>query len=305
MTTQPNERFCRVNDVELCYETFGDRSDPALLLIMGLATQMIAWDTAFCRLLAEHGFFVIRFDNRDCGRSTSITGSERIRRRQLLRRNGATPPYRLEDMADDTAGLLDQLGIEAAHVTGASMGGMVAQLLAIRHPERVLSLVSMMSTTGNPRVGRPSPRLIPILLRRLPRDRDAYIRAFKRTARAIGSPRFPGAAEQLRALAEASFERGINPPGTARQLAAILAARDRTEELRRLRIPACVIHGQADRLVNPSGGRATAAAIPGAELVIIEGMGHDLPPEVWPRLVEAIVSTARHASRMSRPAPVG
>ena len=285
------EQRAQVGDIELCYETFGSRSDSPLLLVMGLSSQMVLWDEKFCEALAGRGFWVIRFDNRDCGRSTILRDLPTPTRTQLMLRHPGAAAYALEDLADDAAGLLDALEIESAHVVGASMGGMIAQLLAINHPARVRSLVSIMSTTGNRRVGRPSTRLIPLLIRRVPRDREGYVAYFAADFKAIGSPRYYSEAHS-RALAERCFERGIHPSGSARQLAAIVTAKDRTPQLRRLDVPATVIHGEVDPLVDPSGGRATAAAIPGGRLVTIPGMGHDLPEELWEQIISEIEATA-------------
>jgi len=289
--TSPNEQRAHVGDVELCFQTFGVREKPTLLLIMGLSSQMVLWEDEFCERLADRGFWVIRFDNRDCGRSTILRDKPIPTRMQLLLRHPRAAAYALEEMADDAAGLLDGLEVDSAHVVGASMGGMIAQLVAIRHRDRVRSLVSIMSTTGHRRVGRPSPRIASLLLRRVPRDREGYIRDFVITWKAIGSPRYHDP-EHLRALAERCHARGIHPAGSARQLAAIMTAKDRTQQLKRLDIPTTVIHGDADPLVNPSGGRATAAAIPGSRLVMIPGMGHDLPPEIWAQIIGEIEGTA-------------
>lgn len=293
-TELSGEQRARVGDIEVCYETFGDRSAPALLLIMGLNSQMVLWEDDFCEQLADRGFWVIRFDNRDCGRSTVLRDAPIPKRWQLLVRHPSCAAYSLDDMADDAAGLLDQLGVERAHIVGASMGGMIAQGLAIRHTERVRSLVSIMSTTGNRRVGRPSPRVAPLLLRPAPRGREAYIRDFVATWKIIGSPAYHDPV-RLRAMAERCYERGVHPAGGARQLAAIVTARDRTPALRNLRIPTTVIHGDVDPLVAPSGGRATAAAIPGARLVMIPGMGHDMPPQLWDRILDEIEATTARA----------
>ena len=278
--------------IKLCYETFGDPSATPMLLVMGLASQMVIWDDEFCEQLADRGFWVIRFDNRDIGRSTILRDRRPPKTWQLMVRDQRGASYTLGEMADDAVGLLDQLGVERAHVVGVSMGGMIAQLIAIRHRDRVLSLVSIMSTTGNRRVGRPHPRLIPHLLSRARTDREGYISDFVETYRVIGSSAYPRDPERLRATGGRCFDRGIHPAGAARQLAAIVTTEDRTPLLRQLDLPATVIHGTADRLVTPSGGRATAEAIPGATLVMIEGMGHDLPPEVWPQVIDAIVRTA-------------
>jgi pimeloyl-ACP methyl ester carboxylesterase len=209
--------------------------------------------------------------------------------------DAASASYLLDDMADDCAALLDELRVEAAHVVGASQGGMIAQAMAIRHPERVLSLVSIMSTTGDPAVGQPHPEALPALLTRPPADREGFVDFVVGAWKVIGSPGFEVDEEALRARAGASYDRGIFPDGTARQLVAIVASGDRTEALRRLEVPTSVVHGTDDILVDVSGGKATAAAIPGARLELIEGMGHDLPRQVWPRLVELIVETAERA----------
>ena len=289
------EERCRVGDIELCFEQFGRREDPALLLVMGLGTQMLAWREDFCEQLAARGLRVIRFDNRDNGRSTILRHIPPPTMRQLVTRD-VTPGYTLEDMAADAVGLLDHLGVEAAHVAGASMGGMIAQTMAVRHPGRVASLTSIMSTTGARGVGQPALGLYPVLLRRAPRERAAYVEFSVRTIAAIGSPGYPRDDEDIRAVAGRAYDRGIHPAGTGRQLAAILAAADRTPALRALDVPALVVHGLADRLVRPSGGRATATAIPGARLEEIRGMGHDLPQGVWPQVVEGIARLAERAS---------
>jgi pimeloyl-ACP methyl ester carboxylesterase len=289
-----------VGEVELCYETFGDAADPAMLLIMGLGTQMIAWHDDFCSELAERGFHVIRFDNRDIGRSTKLSHIRPPKLWQLAVRDRRAAGYSLEDMADDAIGLLDHLGVDRAHVVGASMGGMIAQTLAIRHPARVLSLVSIMSNTGGRWSNRPSLSVLPIFLREAPREREAFAEYAVKLFTAIGSPEYPSDSEELRERAMLSYDRGVDPAGSARQLAAILAAPDRKKELRRLNVPALVIHGSSDKMVNPSGGRSTAKAIPGARLMVIEGMGHDLPRALWPRMLDAI---AENAARAARSAP--
>jgi pimeloyl-ACP methyl ester carboxylesterase len=288
------EKFCTVGDVELCYETFGDPADPAMLLVMGLATQMLGWHDEFCEELAGRGFHVVRFDNRDIGRSARVEGRPPTAL-QLLRRDKRAAAYTLEDMAADAIGLLDHLDIARAHVVGASMGGMIAQTVAARYPERVLSLVSMMSNTGARWSGQPSPRLYPMLLQRPPRDREGYVRHIGRVFDLIGSPSFPRDDEENRLMAERSFDRGLNPAGAGRQLAAIIASGDRTPLLRTIEAPTLVIHGTADRLITPSGGRATARAIPDARLITITGMGHDLPRPVWPQILGAIEENAARA----------
>jgi pimeloyl-ACP methyl ester carboxylesterase len=290
-----DEQFADVGGgIRLCYDTFGDRSDPPLLLIMGLGTQMVAWHEDFCAKLVDEGFFVVRFDNRDIGRSTHLDGAPTPTVRQILIRR---PPaaYRLEDMAGDTAGLLDALDIPAAHVVGASMGGMIAQMLAATRPERVLSLASIMSTTGSRRVGQPAYRVMPIFLKQAPRDRDAFIDHTELLFKTIGSKGLDVDDAELREVAGLMYDRGLDPAGTSRQLAAIIASGNRTDALRRITAPTVVIHGTADRLVRPSGGRATAKAIAGSKLVKVDGMGHDLPRAAWDQIVEAIVANARRA----------
>jgi pimeloyl-ACP methyl ester carboxylesterase len=290
------EQYARVGELELCYETFGERGMPALLLIMGLGSQMLLWEEDFCERLAERGFWVIRFDNRDVGRSTILRDAHVPTRLELVSRDPRGAAYTLSDMANDAAGLLDWLDVDAAHVVGASMGGMIAQLLAIGHPQRVLSLVSIMSTTGNHRVGQPHPLLVWRLFRTPARDRDGYVRDFVANYRYIGSRRYPADPERSRALGERCFDRGVHRAGTARQMAAIATAPDRTSLLREVKVPTTVIHGDADRLVMSSGGRATAGAIAGARLVVIPGMAHDLPPELWGQVIDEIERTAAEAA---------
>jgi pimeloyl-ACP methyl ester carboxylesterase len=290
-----DERFCDVGGgIRLCYDTFGDPSNPALLLVMGLGTQMVAWHEDFCGRLVDEGFHVIRFDNRDIGRSTHLKDAPTPTLAQLVMRR---PPaaYRLEDMAGDTAGLLDGLGIQAAHVVGASMGGMIAQTLAATRPERVLSLASIMSTTGGRRVGQPAFRVLPIFLKQAPREREAFIDHTETLFKTIGSSGIERDDAELREVAGLMFDRGLDPNGTARQLAAIIASGNRTPALRNITAPTVVIHGTADRLVRPSGGRATARAIGGAKLVKVDGMGHDLPRAAWDPIVAAIVENAQRA----------
>ncbi|HEX3511278.1 MAG TPA: alpha/beta fold hydrolase [Solirubrobacteraceae bacterium] len=294
------EQFCDVGGgITLCYETFGDASDPTALLIMGLGTQMIAWHVDFCEQLAARGFHVVRFDNRDAGRSTHTDGPPPTPR-QLLTRSRTAARYGLREMAADAAGLLGELDLAPAHVIGASMGGMIAQTLAARSPQLVSSLVSIMSNTGSRRSGQPALGLYPIFLRRAPRERDAFIEHVARVFEAIGSRELTRDPEEIRALAAASYERDRDPVGTGRQLAAIMAAGDRTGELRTIRAPTLVIHGSADRLVGPSGGRATARAIPGARLMMIPRMGHDLPRTVWPEILDAIIENAEVADSLRR-----
>jgi len=286
------EQIATVGNLELCYETFGDRSDPALVLIMGLATQMIAWREEFCEQLAAAGFFVVRFDNRDVGRSTTLNDLPVPTTWQLLKRDKRAASYTLEDMALDVVGLLDHLEIERAHVVGASMGAMIAQTVAAKHPDRVLSLVSIMGSTGARTSGQPQLRTAKVLLAVPPKDRDGFVEHMVKTFTIIGSPGFERDEDELRRFAETTFDRGRNPAASARQLAAINASGNRTPLLRQISAPTLVIHGEADTLVRPSGGRATAKAIAGSTLLEIPGMGHDLPRAAWPRIVDAISENA-------------
>lgn len=299
MTTAPEtavsaELFAPVRDgVELCYQTFGDVDGEPLLLVMGLGGPMTWWDPAFCRMLAERGFYVIRYDNRDTGRSTRMTG--RISRATLVRAFvGARvrAPYSLSDLARDAVGLLDHLGIDAAHVVGVSMGGMIAQTVALDAPQRVRSLTSIMSTTGKRTVGWQHPSLLPSLLSGKGSSREEYVAASVTMARLIGSPAYPEPEEGARLRGEETFERGINPAGVLRQMIAVLTQPDRGQRLRGVRVPTLVVHGLSDKMVHVSGGRATAAAIPGSELLLVDGMGHDLPVELFETFTAAIRRTA-------------
>jgi pimeloyl-ACP methyl ester carboxylesterase len=283
-----DESFCDVGrGVTLCYETFGDPTDPPVLLVMGLGMQMIGWHEDFCEQLADRGFHVVRFDNRDAGLSTHFKGRPPTLRQMISRR---FPPgqYRLSDMAEDTAGLVRELNLAPAHIVGVSMGGMIAQTLAARHPDSVRTLTSIMSTTGNRFKGQPALRLYRALLSRAPDEREAFIEHMAGVFTLIGSPGFPRDLDFIRERAGRSYDRDHDPAATGRQLAGILASGDRTAELRRIQAPTLVIHGAADRLVAPSGGRATARAIPDAKLMMIPGMGHDLPQAVWPRVQDTI-----------------
>ena len=241
------EQTCRVGDVDIAYETFGDPSKPALLLVMGLATQMIAWQDDFCAQLADRGFHVIRFDNRDVGRSSAMRDIRVPTLRQLALRSKKAAGYTLEDMAGDAVGLLDHLGIERAHVVGASMGGMIAQTIAIEHPDRVLSLCSIMSNTGARWTGQPKLATYRVVLGTPPQDRDRFIDHVVKMYRVIGSPGFDRNEDDLRDVAARSYDRGRNPAGSGRQLAAIIAAGDRTKEVRSIVAPTVVIHGTKDR----------------------------------------------------------
>jgi pimeloyl-ACP methyl ester carboxylesterase len=289
-----NEQFADLGSVTLCYETFGDPTDPAMLLIMGLGTQMVAWREDFCRQLVDRGFYVIRYDNRDAGKSTSMKGRP-VTLPELVTKRVKKPAYTLGEMADDAIGLLDHLGIQQAHIVGASMGGMIAQHLAFRYPARVLSLVSIMSTTGHRLVGQPKFAVIPLFLSRPSGGKEDYQERAVKLFRAVGAKN--GFDEEyVREGAGIAYDRGINVAGTGRQLAAITADGNRSKRLKRITAPTLVIHGKDDRLVAPSGGKATAKAIKGARLLMVDNMGHDLPRPVWPKIIDAIVENAKRAS---------
>jgi pimeloyl-ACP methyl ester carboxylesterase len=294
------ESFCRIGDIDLCYETFGDPADPAVLLIMGLGTQMLGWQEEFCEQLAARGFFVVRYDNRDIGRSTVLGEAPIPTIGQILRRDKRAASYTLAEMAADGVGLLDHLGIERAHLVGASMGGMIAQTIAARRPERVLSLCSIMSSTGSRWRGQPALRTYSKFLKPMSGDRQGYIDQAADLFAWIGSPGFDRDEPALRDFLGRMYDRGHDPGSSARQLAAILASGDRTTELRHITAPTVVIHGTNDKLVAPSGGRATARAIPGARLVTMKGMGHDLPRGAWPQILDAIVENAARAAAPAR-----
>jgi pimeloyl-ACP methyl ester carboxylesterase len=246
---------------------------------MGFGVQLIAWPEPFCAALAARGFCVVRFDNRDVGLSEKVPRG-----------------YRLDDMAADAVGLLDALAVERAHLVGASMGGFIAQLMAIHRPERVLSLCSLMSSTGDRAVGRPRPEVLPVFVTPMPADRASFVATRVQIARLIGSPGFPFDEASARGLAERAFDRSYYPAGQKHQLAAVLTAEDRTRALGAVVAPTLVIHGTQDPVVDASGARATARAVPGARLLLIEGMGHDLPEPLWPTLIEAIADNAARAT---------
>lgn len=289
------EQFCDVGrGITLCYETFGEPGGEPVLLIMGLATQMIGWAEEFCEQLAGRGFHVVRFDNRDAGRSTHVEGRPPPLG-QLVRRRIDPVLYTLSDMADDAVGLMRALELEPAHIVGASMGGMIAQTLAAEHPDSVRSLVSIMSNTGSRWNGQPALGVYRYMLRRAPDDREGFIDHIDRVYAAVGARGLPRDRERVRDIAARSYDRSHDPRAPGRQLGAVTASGDRTAALRRIAAPTLVIHGTDDRLVRPSGGRATARAIPGARLMKVEGMGHDLPEAAWPQLVDAIAQHARAA----------
>lgn len=293
---QSDEQLATVADgIELCYQTFGDPSAEPMLLVMGLGGPMTWWDADLCRLLASRGFFVIRYDNRDTGRSTKLEGP--VRRTDLVRAflgRPVRPPYTMADLADDGFGLLDHLGLDSAHVVGVSMGGMIAQTMAIAEPARVRSLTSIQSTTGHRLVGWQHPSLLPNLLGKGV-GREAYIESSVKIWRRISSPGFPRSDDDIRARAAETYDRGVSATGVLRQMLAVLTQPDRTKDLGNVSVPTLVIHGLADKMVHVSGGRATSRCIPGAELLLIDGMGHDLPPELYETFVRAIRRNADRA----------
>ncbi len=295
MIETSGERMARCNGLDLCYQTFGDKTDPALVLVMGLGTQMIGWDEALCAALARSGLFVVRFDNRDIGRSTrfdaagvpnivALMGMMAIGRKFEV-------PYTLRDMAADTVGVMDHLGIERAHVVGASMGGAIVQELAIHHRDRLRSMTCIMASPGDPKLKAPTAEAIAVLLKPTPSDRDGYLAAYKATVRVLRGPHFPEEDAHDEARAVRNFDRGLNPAGTTRQLAAIYASGNRTAKLAEITTRALVIHGDADPLIPVDHGHALVRAIGRATVDIIPKMAHALPRALWPRIVDDI---ARH-----------
>jgi pimeloyl-ACP methyl ester carboxylesterase len=282
------------NGIQIEYETFGKPDSPALLLIIGLADQLISWDEKLCHQLAEKGHYVIRFDNRDAGLSSKIeeAGEPDIMKiiEALMKGETIDPPYTIEDMAADTVGLMDALGIEKAHICGMSMGGMIAQTIALNYPKRVLSLISIYSRTGDPEEPQPKPEAMQLLLTPSPEERDAYIKFGVKLFTTISGPGFPYDEEWLRRHMAQAYDRSFCPQGAARQLVAIFTQKNRKPALKSLATPTLVIHGSDDPLVRVECGKNTAAAIPGAKLMIIDGMGHDLPHDgAWPQIIDAIV----------------
>ncbi|MHA1104333.1 MAG: alpha/beta fold hydrolase [Promethearchaeota archaeon] len=288
------------NNIEIEYDTFGDPSGMPLLLIMGLGTQMIAWMPEFRELLVEKGFYVIRFDNRDVGLSKKFgeLGVPEVMGAIKKLQNGeeVNSPYSLEDMADDAMGLLDHLNIKKAHICGASMGSMIAQILAIRYPSRVLSLVPIMGSTGNPDLPQATPEAMQVLMVPMPTKRERYIKESVKRGRILYGKGFPYDEELRAKFAAEAYDRSFYPEGFSRQLMAIMANGDRREKLKSLKVPTLVIHGKDDPLVPMEGGIDISKNIPEAELLLIDGMGHSLPPEVWPQIAEAIKKNAEKAN---------
>jgi pimeloyl-ACP methyl ester carboxylesterase len=291
------EATVKVNDIEITYDSFGKQSDPPMLLIMGLSMQMIGWDELFCEELAKRGYWVIRFDNRDVGLSTKFdeAGIPDLMELMMKVQQGESieAPYTLSDMAADAVGLLDVLKIHTAHIVGASMGGMIGQTIAINYPERVKTLTSIMSSTGNPELPEPEPEALSIHITTPSSERAENIEQSVEAWRVLNGPKFSLDEDLIRERAGRAFDRCYYPAGSARQTSAILASGSRKEDLRNVKAPTLVIHGDADPLVPIEGGKDTASSITGAELMIIEGMGHSIPVEVAPRIIEAIT---RHAT---------
>lgn len=300
--TSSGEQFASLpSGLDICFETYGAADDPAILLVMGLGGPMGWWDPEFCRMLAARGYHVIRYDNRDTGRSTKLH-QHPVTRSDIFRAyvGLGKAPYSLSDMASDAIGLIDHLGLERVHLVGVSMGGMIAQTMAIEHPERALSMTSIMSTTGKRTVGFQHPKVLPVMLSSAGRTRDAYVHRSLRGSKVIGSPAYPSDERAAVQRAYETYDRGWTSRGVLRQMLAVLTQPDRTKALGELDLPVAVIHGLSDPLVHRSGGRATAAAIRGAEHLEIAGMAHDLPPQLYSTYIDTIVRTAARATDRSR-----
>jgi pimeloyl-ACP methyl ester carboxylesterase len=283
------EKTVKVGNIEINYDTFGDPSSQPMLLIMGLGAQMIRWDEVFCKAIAAQGRYVIRFDNRDIGLSTKFDEAGVPDIMALVQGQPVETPYKLKDMADDAVGLLDALGIEAADVVGVSMGGMIAQSMAIHYPERVRTLTSIMSSTGNPDLPQPKPEAMNVLLAPPVSNRDDYITNQLNGAKVLHGPTYPLDEEYVRNYAGRQYDRCYNPQGQTRQLAAVLTSERRDESLANVKIPTLVMHGDKDPLVPVEAGKDTAKSIPGAKLVIIEGMGHSFPTEQVPKILKELL----------------
>lgn len=287
-----SEAIVHANDIDIAYDTFGDRSDPPMVLIMGLSSQMVIWDDEFCRRLAGRGYWVVRFDNRDVGRSSKLDFLGMPDFKALLSGSPLSAIYTLGDMARDTLGLMDALGIDSAHIAGVSMGGMIAQVLAISHAHRVRTLTVIMSTTGNPLLPHPRPEAMKVLYRPFPTEEKAYIEYFIEMWQVLSGDKLPFERERVERLAHLTFERGVYPTGSGRQIAAVISSGSRKEMLASVTAPTLVIHGSEDPLLQVECGIDVAESIPGAELKIIQGMGHALSESVWDEIIDAM---DRHA----------
>jgi pimeloyl-ACP methyl ester carboxylesterase len=291
----PELKTVPANGIDIAYEEFGERGAPPVVLVMGLGTQMLAWPDPFCEDLASRGHHVVRFDNRDVGASTHFRGVRAPSVAALVARR-AKPPYTIDDMADDCLGLIDALELGPVHLVGASLGGFIAQTAAVRSPDRLRSLTLIMTSTGSRRVGQADPRLVGRLLKRPTiSSAEEAMDAVVETFRVIGSKGYALDEERLRQVGARSFERAYDPGGYRRQLAAVVAQPNRTEQLRGLRLPTLVMHGLNDPLVAPSGGMALARLIRGSRFVGFQGMGHDLPRELWPEFADHISALVRRA----------
>ena len=290
------EQFAEANGLQLCYQCFGESHNPPLLLIMGLATQMIHWDDIFCQSLADQGFWVIRFDNRDIGKSAKMSGQKAAGVRALIANQWfnrpLTVPYLLRDMANDTIGLLDHLGISQAHVVGVSMGGMITQCMALQYPDRIKSITSIMSTTGTRKLPKPKPWVTLKILRPIPKEQNRYLEHALDMWKMLHGDTYAFERERVRATLVKAHQRCFYPAGVKRQTSAIIASPDRTGDLRNLNVPTLVLHGDNDPLVPLACGLATAEAVPHSKLKVYKGMGHTLPRELWPSMVEEICNIA-------------
>ncbi len=289
------EQFARANKIDICYDTFGERTNPPILLIMGLSEQMITWQEEFCEAIASQGYFVIRFDNRDVGLSTKIDDAPVPDLFALMQGEHVEIPYKLIDMAKDAIGLLDTLNIGKAHVCGVSMGGMIAQTMAIEFPERIRSLISIMSTTGNPDLPPSTPEATAAIMAPPESERAARIEQGVEMWKILEGGILPFDEQSTRERVGRSFDRSFYPLGTVRQFAAILGSGSRVEALKSVETPSLVIHGDADPLVPIEGGRDTANSIPGAKFVSIAGMGHNIPEDLAPQIISEIVSHIKQA----------
>ena len=294
-------KLAKSNGVELCYDIFGDTNAEPMMLIMGLGAQMIFWDDEFCRDLASRGFRVIRFDNRDIGLSTKMTGGKPLNALDMLKlrifKIAPQASYKLWDMANDVIGLMDVLGVKKAHIVGLSMGGAIAQEIAMNHAERVLSLTSIMATSGNPKLPNPTREAMAMLFAPAPKTKDEYFERFATNWKILRGASFPVDEAKDQARAEQTYARGLNPAGVGRQLRAIMASGDRSSRLRGVKARTLVIHGTIDPLVPPEHGKAVAGIIPGAKLLLIEGMGHALPMPMWPIVINAIADHAHQTTK--------
>lgn len=281
--------------IEMAYESFGSEDAIPVLLLMGAGAQMLNWHEDFCAALASHGLRPIRFDNRDAGLSTHFHDAPEPDFKAAFSGDTSSASYNLSDMAADTVGLLDVLGLKSAHFVGASMGGFISQMVAIEYPERVRSLTCIMSTTGDMSVGQPAPDTFNLLAGPQPINREEAMEQAVRNFRVVGSPGFPLDEDEIRQRAGLAYDRSYDPKGMMRQAISVIASGDRTPRLRSIKVPTLVIHGDSDKMCDVSGGRAIAAAVKGSELVIIEGMGHNLPRPLWPRLISLIADHVQRA----------